>query len=106
MATGATAARFNPALNTLLRAQADPADRQAAVKALAELCGALTDADLRPQPVAQDVRAESGGDRHMPSTARTGAGQHPAIARREATASQIQGLWENRRLDGGTGPAA
>lgn len=68
VATGATAARFNPALNTLLRAQADPADRQAAVKALAELCGALTDADLRPQPVAQDVRAESGGDRHMPST--------------------------------------
>lgn len=66
VATGATAARFNPALNTLLRAQADPADRQAAVKALAELCGALTEADLRPLPAARDDHPESGGDRHVP----------------------------------------
>lgn len=64
-ATGATAARFNPALNTLLRAQADPADREAAVKALGEMCGALTDADLRPQP-AQGMHAEGEAEVHTP----------------------------------------
>jgi len=79
VATGATAVRFNPALNTLLRAQAEPADREAAVKALGELCGTLTDADLRPPSAAQVRHDEPGPDMHAPPAALEPA---PASTRR------------------------
>ncbi|MBI2770488.1 MAG: hypothetical protein HYX47_12755 [Burkholderiales bacterium] len=52
-ATEATGARFNPALATLMRAEAAPADREAAARTLKELCGEISDKDL---PVLQEIR--------------------------------------------------
>lgn len=52
-ATEATGARFNPALATLMRADAVQADREAASHTLKELCGEISDKDL---PVLQEVR--------------------------------------------------